>query len=612
MKAMIACTMLRPRMLSSLVVFVLAVLPSLVGGTITAVAANANNDACVVQRILEAIDILEGASVEANTNTNAAAGIASESTRRAIAILSSITDDIMLKEDLEVKQQDRRRLEEDGYDDDDYFQYKEYTNVAVTYNDGNETVVTVGEGVTVIIEHSSYYFIFNLLMIVACVTMGALMSGLLMGVMTLDPLILGIKARTAETEGERRQARALTPFVQNKNLVLVSVVLVNCGVNEALPVFIERILENTFYAIVLSVTLVVFAGEIIPAAYFMGSDQIRSASNLIPLLRLVIVVTSPISYPLSHVMDKYFHEGDERSTFKRGEISALVRIQHEERLAWKLRKKVVLEEKSVLSQDYSRHCNLLEPLECIMNEPQVFAMCKPDESGGSPTHEGGNQEIDDDDITKMEGVLALKTKKVKQAYTPLSSVISITSDTILDEDKIVELYSHGYSRIPVYESHANEKDAPGIVGVLLTKQLILFNKEDRRRVSTLSLYQPPAISPETSIAEALNIFQAGNQKASNMALVCVRPELATAALKKKKPIPSEAGVLGIITLENLLEVLIQEQIYDEKDKKYNRSLERATWALAKWKVFTLRRRLQREDSSEGEDEFGYAKMREIV
>jgi metal transporter CNNM len=86
------------------------------------------------------------------------------------------------------------------------------------------------------------------------------------------------------------------------------------------------------------------------------------------------------------------------------------------------------------------------------------------------------------------------------------------------------------------------------------------------------------------------------------------------AFKTKKPIPSEAGVLGIITLENLLEVLIQEQIYDEKDKKYNRSLERARWAVAKWKVFTLRRRLQREDSSEGDDEdgFGYRKMREIV
>jgi hypothetical protein len=167
--------------------------------------------------------------------------------------------------------------------------------------------------------------------------------------------------------------------------------------------FIERILENTFLAIALSVTLVVFAGEIIPAAYFMGSDQIRSASSLIPLLRLVIVVTSPISYPLAMIMDKYFHEGDERATFKRGEISALVRIQHEERLAWKLRKKVP-EEKSVKSQDYSRHCSLLEPLECIMSEPEVFAMCKPDVNGSSPTHEGGNQEIDDDDITKMEGV----------------------------------------------------------------------------------------------------------------------------------------------------------------------------------------------------------------
>jgi hypothetical protein len=42
---------------------------------------------------------------------------------------------------------------------------KEYTNVAVTYNDGNVTVVISSVRiVTVIIaEHSSYYFIFNML-----------------------------------------------------------------------------------------------------------------------------------------------------------------------------------------------------------------------------------------------------------------------------------------------------------------------------------------------------------------------------------------------------------------------------------------------------------------
>jgi metal transporter CNNM len=199
----------------------------------------------------------------------------------------------------------------------------------------------------------------------------------------------------------------------------------------------------------------------------------------------------------------------------------------------------------------------------------------------------------------------------------LNRVVAITSDAILDEEKIVELYSHGYSRIPVYKRHGDgNDDAQGICGVLLIKQLILVKKEEKRPVSTLPLYQPHAFSPETTIAAALNIFQAGKQGSSNMALVCVRPELANAALKRKKPVPSAAGVLGIITLENLLEELIQEQIYDEKDKKHNRSLERARWALAKWKVFTLRRRKLREEesnSSDGSDEaFNYVKMREIV
>jgi metal transporter CNNM len=602
--------MLRLKMLSSLVVCVLVVLPSLLGG---AVSVAANNKACVEERILQAIDLLEGASLEAD-----AVESVSESTRRAIDILFSIKDDL---------QQDRyRRLEEEADDQDDYFTkttYATYNDVSVSYSGGygNGTVVTVGEDVIVIIEHTMGYFLLNLMLCAVCIVLGALMSGLLMGVMTLDPLMLGVKARTADTEGERRRAMALTPFVQNKNLVLVSVVLVNAGVNEALPVFMERLLvDNTFLAIIISVSLVVLAGEIVPAAYFTGSDQIRSASRLIPLLRVVIVVTSPISYPLAKLIDKFFHEGDGRSSFKRGELTALVRIQHEEQLARKLRKQDALEnknEKRAPPKSSLGVCNILEPLDCILNEPEYYAFCAPVEGGGGNPHNEMNQEIDDDDITKMEGALSIKTKKVKQAYTPLNRVVAITSDAILDEAKIVELYSHGYSRIPVYKRHGDgNDDAQGICGVLLIKQLILVKKEEKRPVSTLPLYQPHAFSPETTIAAALNIFQAGKQGSSNMALVCVRPELANAALKRKKPVPSAAGVLGIITLENLLEELIQEQIYDEKDKKHNRSLERARWALAKWKVFTLRRRKLREEesnSSDGSDEaFNYVKMREIV
>ena len=74
-------------------------------------------------------------------------------------------------------------------------------------------------------------------------------------------------------------------------------------------------------------------GEILPSAYFTGKDQLKIAYHLIPILRFVILMTAPVSYPISFLMDKFFHDGDDRSSFNRGELSALVRIQYEERLA---------------------------------------------------------------------------------------------------------------------------------------------------------------------------------------------------------------------------------------------------------------------------------------
>ena len=51
-------------------------------------------------------------------------------------------------------------------------------------------------------------------------------------------------------------------------------------------------------------------------------------------------VLYPIAYPISKVLDKFLHEEDDESAFDRGEISALVRIQYEERMANKRQRKL--------------------------------------------------------------------------------------------------------------------------------------------------------------------------------------------------------------------------------------------------------------------------------
>lgn len=569
------------------------------------------------QRVWKAIDlILE----QQNDLEMSGISSASRQTDRILNILYSVVqndnENIDFGRRVAHARSSERRLEDGGDsnindDQDDYFRnYYSYSSsdVSVSYDDEDNTVVTVGDDVIVVVEYSLRHYLLNGFLVMTCIVVGATMAGLLMGIMSLDPLILGVKARTADTEMERKCAMRLLPFVQNKNLVLVSVLLVNCGTNEALPIFMDALLENPLLTVILSLTVVLVVGEILPSAYFTGKDQIKSASQLLPILRFVIVVTSPISYPLAKLMDHYFHHGNEVSSFKRGEISAMVRIQYEEHLAWKrrqadalaasadrLRNKGASLNKNKESEGISSSGSMMvsslnsmasfskfelcsgeicqasqmcETLRCFNETDNLYA-CMPHEQClplANSKSDAGHQTLSKEDIVKLEGALSMRDKTVEKIYTPMNRVISVTTDTILDEDMMVRIYSYGYSRIPVLKaserfSHDNNSGDGNIsasiggqlsiCGVLLSKQLMLVRKEDKRRVDHLTLYEPPCVAPDTTLADALTLILSGNRKSSNLALVCVNPGMAKSYLAERHAVPIEAGVLGIITLEQV-------------------------------------------------------------
>ncbi|GAQ07114.1 protein MAM3 [Aspergillus lentulus] len=158
--------------------------------------------------------------------------------------------------------------------------------------------------------------------------------------------------------------------------------------------------------------------------------------------------------------------------------------------------------------------------------------------------EAGEQ-LNSDEVTIISAVLDLKEKSVGSIMTPMEDVFTMSADTVLDESTMDLILSQGYSRIPI---HAPDNPM-NFVGMLLVKMLITYDPEDCKRVRDFALATLPETRPETSCLDIVNFFQEGK---SHMVLVSEYPG-------------EDRGALGVVTLEDVIEELIGEEIIDESD-----------------------------------------------
>ncbi|KAL5042793.1 hypothetical protein BDW71DRAFT_133448 [Aspergillus fruticulosus] len=156
------------------------------------------------------------------------------------------------------------------------------------------------------------------------------------------------------------------------------------------------------------------------------------------------------------------------------------------------------------------------------------------------------ERLTEDEVTIITAVLDLKAKSVKSIMTPMAHVFTMSSDAVLDAKTMEVILSAGFSRIPVH----SPGDQGDFIGMLLVKTLITYDPDDARRVGEFVLATLPETSPDTSCLDILNYFQEGH---SHMALVSESPG-------------SNGGALGVVTLEDVVEELIGEEIIDESDR----------------------------------------------
>ena len=76
---------------------------------------------------------------------------------------------------------------------------------------------------------------------------------------------------------------------------------------EALPIFLDALVPS-FWAVMISVTAVLFFGEIIPQAICIGPNQLVIAEKIAPLVKTLMFFLGIICYPISRILDHILGE----------------------------------------------------------------------------------------------------------------------------------------------------------------------------------------------------------------------------------------------------------------------------------------------------------------
>ncbi|RZC54622.1 hypothetical protein C5167_013472 [Papaver somniferum] len=400
------------------------------------------------------------------------------------------------------------------------------------------------------------------------VLFAGLMSGLTLGLMSMSVVDLEVLAKSG-TPKDREHAAKILPVVKKQHLLLCTLLICNAAAMEALPIFLDG-LVTTWGAILISVTLILLVGEIIPQS-ICSRYGLAIGAKVSPCVRVLVFVCYPVAFPISKLLD-YLLGNRHVALFRRAELKTLVDMH------------------------------------------------------GNEAGKGG--ELTHDETTIIAGALELTTKTAGDAMTPIAETFSIDINAKLDRELMNLILEKGHSRLPVfYEQPTN------IIGLILVKNLLTVHPNDELPVKSVTIRKIPRVPETLPLYDILNEFQKGHShmavviRRRDMHIKQAETELSaidstlrevrvdidtekkpqektlksksfkklnsfqsnantssmeTQKAKTKKwdtdvldiddnPLPTladEEEAVGIISMEDVIEELLQEEIFDETDHQY--------------------------------------------
>ncbi|XP_018331048.1 metal transporter CNNM4 [Agrilus planipennis] len=331
----------------------------------------------------------------------------------------------------------------------------------------------------------------QVLIIVTCLCFSCLFSGLNLGLMAMDQTELKILVNTGNPT-ERKYARAIAPVRAKGNFLLCSILLGNVLVNSIFTILLDD-LTSGLIAVIFSTLCIVIFGEICPQAV-CSRHGLAVGAKTIHITKIVMVLTFPLSYPISRTLDCVLGE-EIGNVYTRERLKELVKLQ-------------------------------------------VTT---------------GKNDLDRDEVNIISGALELRKKTVADVMTKIEDVFMLDYEAVLDFETVSEIMKSGFSRVPVYEGSRNN-----IVTMLYIKDLAFVDPDDNTPLKTLcQFYQNPCnfVFEDTTLDVMFKIFKEGNK--GHMAFV--------QRVNNEGEGDPFYETVGLITLEDVIEELIQAEIMDETD-----------------------------------------------
>ncbi|KAJ6832914.1 DUF21 domain-containing protein [Iris pallida] len=408
-------------------------------------------------------------------------------------------------------------------------------------------------------------FFVQVAIIALLVLFAGLMSGLTLGLMSLSLVDLEVLAKSG-TPQDQKHAEKILPVVRKQHLLLCTLLICNAAAMETLPIFLDS-LVTAWGAILISVTLILLFGEIIPQSV-CSRYGLAIGAAVAPIVRVLVWICFPVAYPISKLLDYLLGDGHV-ALFRRAELKTLVNLH------------------------------------------------------GNEAGKGG--ELTHDETTIIAGALELTTKTARVSMTPLSETFAIDVNAKLDRNLMNTILDKGHSRVPVYYEQPTN-----IIGLILVKNLLSIHPSDEVLVKNVTIRKIPRVLEDLPLYDILNEFQKGHSHMAVVVKRSLPPEQHAVKIadgeevkveidsgkpndeiaKPKKPLqkwksyPSrtpqhvsggspgggrkwsknyasedvlqihnkplptlseDEEAVGIITMEDVIEELLQEEIFDETD-----------------------------------------------